>query len=422
MPHMTSHVDDNGGDAGAKGPTICSFRTIASLRCMSPCLKASDVIGSIDYSDDGKLFATGGIARKIRICSYEALLIPSPVNDVDDEIWEEDGGDLKWSERSKRSHKYTSRVKALDHDSYSRAIICTPSKLSSVKWKPGYSCTIGCGDYDGTVAEWDMEHGCAVTEMHEHSGQRVYSLDYSLCSPSLAASASGDGTVKMWSHNSDKSVGVINSPDGKSFCCAEFNKQSNNLMAIACADSNVYLFDLRNLGFPLLSIRNHTRAASYVRWMAFSKLVSASIDSSLKLWDLSLANRLMQVRTSDITMIDYSSISLQDSILKRTYISHSNRKSFVGLSVMENGSLIACGSETNEVFIYQPQDASPVLQIKFPQITTKHVPNSLDSKTAPSGSFVSSVCWKNQGDHYSLIAGNSDGVVQVIKALPGKCT
>lgn len=49
--------------------------------------------------------------------------------------------------------------------------------------------------------------------------------------------------------------------------------------------------------------------------------------------------------SNDIQTNYYSSISQL-----RTYRGHVNEKNFVGLSV--NSEYIACGSETNEVFIY----------------------------------------------------------------------
>ena len=62
---------------------------------------------------------------------------------------------------------------------------------------------------------------------------------------------------------------------------------------------------------------------AYVRYMGQGEVVSASTDSTLRLWD---ARTLTP---------------------QRTYDGHVNEKNFVGLSV--EGSFIACGSETNEV-------------------------------------------------------------------------
>lgn len=42
---------------------------------------------------------------------------------------------------------------------------------------------------------------------------------------------------------------------------------------------------------PLVQICGHNRAVSYVRWMSSDRLVSASTDNCLKLWDVAAATR-----------------------------------------------------------------------------------------------------------------------------------
>ena len=66
----------------------------------------------------------------------------------------------------------------------------------------------------------------------------------------------------------------------------------------------------------------HRKAVSYVRFIAGSEVVSASTDSTLRLWDVRSLGAL------------------------RNFSGHTNEKNFVGLSVDQD--FIACGSETNE--------------------------------------------------------------------------
>ncbi|KAJ7550797.1 hypothetical protein O6H91_07G118700 [Diphasiastrum complanatum] len=399
------------------------FRQVAYLSCTTPSLRASDVIGSIDHNESGKLFASGGIARKIRICSYAALVDATesyPFDELED--WDEETNNS--NKRCKERHGVdinNEQPVLLDHDSNSLAIICTPAKLSSLKWKPGLTSTIGCGDCDGTVTEWDVDQRLPICERYGHDGHRVYSLDYSSSLPSLAASASGDGTVRLWSSNSDTCIGLIKSISGKSVCSAEFSKHHQNLIAIASADGKVCTYDLRSLNAPLLSLKDHSRAASYVRWMGTNKLVSASIDSSLKLWDITTCSQSRrEPELSEATTGCYLHKALQQDIIpERTFNSHINVKNFVGLSVTEAQDLIACGSETDEVFIYQQSKCKPILQMKFPKSGRIIESKSAKPPFSSQSSFVSSVSWQDQGDHYSLVAANSDGVVQVVQAFPG---
>ena len=61
---------------------------------------------------------------------------------------------------------------------------------------------------------------------------------------------------------------------------------------------------------------------SYVRYLNGRELVSASTDSTLRMWDTQLCTNT------------------------RLFNGHNNEKNFVGLSVLDD--FIACGSETNE--------------------------------------------------------------------------
>lgn len=67
----------------------------------------------------------------------------------------------------------------------------------------------------------------------------------------------------------------------------------------------------------------HRKAVSYVRYLNNDEVVSASTDSTLRLWN---------ARSLSPT---------------RVFSGHANEKNFVGLSV--DSEFIACGSETNEV-------------------------------------------------------------------------
>ncbi len=67
----------------------------------------------------------------------------------------------------------------------------------------------------------------------------------------------------------------------------------------------------------------HRKAVSYVRWLSDREVVSASTDSTLRLWDIHSARE------------------------SRTFRGHVNEKNFVGLAA--DSEFIACGSETNEV-------------------------------------------------------------------------
>ena len=81
------------------------------------------------------------------------------------------------------------------------------------------------------------------------------------------------------------SIGTIKTK--ANVCCVQFSPDSARSLAIGSADHKVYCYDLRNTRIPLVTLNGHSKTVSYVKFIDSKTLVSASTDSSLKLWDLS---------------------------------------------------------------------------------------------------------------------------------------
>jgi WD40 repeat protein len=56
------------------------------------------------------------------------------------------------------------------------------------------------------------------------------------------------------------------------------------------ADHIIHCYDIRNMREETATFRGHSKAVSYVRFLNTTELVSASTDSTLKLWDTTTAN------------------------------------------------------------------------------------------------------------------------------------
>ncbi|XP_010038432.2 WD repeat-containing protein RUP2 [Eucalyptus grandis] len=313
---------------------------------------SSDTLGVIEFDSPGALIATGGIARKIRIYSLSSLV-------------------------SQESDQTTTAFS--EHSSACSYYICTPAKLSSLRWRPGSgSRVIGSGDYDGVITEYDLERRVPVFERDEHGGRRVWSVDYSSSGPAVGASGSDDGTMQLWDPRCSDSGGCLSTVRpgevGRStaVCSVEFSPFDSTTVAVGCADRRAYTYDLRNMSGPVRVFDGHAKAVTYAKFLGAQALVSASIDSCLKLWNVA------------------------DACVVRTYRGHVNARNFVGLSVWRDGGLIACGSESDQVFVYDAKWGEPIWAHRFER------------------GFVSSVCWRQAGsDRCTLVAGGSDGVLQL---------
>jgi E3 ubiquitin-protein ligase RFWD2 len=217
----------------------------------------------------------------------------------------------------------------------------------------------------------------AVLEMEEHE-KRVWSVDFSFTDPHNLASGSDDGKVKVWDLNMQRSTLTLDLH--ANVCCVKYNPASGHHLAVGSADHHVHSYDLRHTARPLCIFSGHSKAVSYVKFMSGNELVSASTDSTLRLWDVR-ANTLL-----------------------RTMRGHTNEKNFVGLSVSHE--YIACGSETNQVFVYQKQVSKPMCTYYF-----QTRPGEQEAQEKPQ--FISAVCWK--GNSPIMLAANSQGTIKVLK-------
>lgn len=86
-------------------------------------------------------------------------------------------------------------------------------------------------------------------------------------------------------------------------------------------------------------LKGHDRPVSFARFMGRNRLVTASVDSSLAVWDLNQQGR---------------------GQLFRRYEGHTNQKNFVGLSVCPETELMATGSECGQAFAYHRAWSRPV--------------------------------------------------------------
>ncbi|KAH0651397.1 hypothetical protein KY285_031524 [Solanum tuberosum] len=254
-------------------------------------LNSSNLVCALGFDRDGEFFATAGVNKKIKVFEYNSIV------DEDRDIH------------------------------YPVVEMASRSKLSSICWNGYIKSQIASSNFEGVVQVWDVTRSQVFMEMREHE-RRVWSVDFSVADPTMLASGSDDGSVKLWNINQGVSVGTIKTK--ANVCCVQFPFDSGRSLAFGSADHKIYYYDLRNSKMPLCTLIGHNKTVSYVKFIDSTTLVSASTDNTLKLWDLSIC-------TSRIV----------DTPLQ-SFTGHMNVKNFVGLSVSEG--YIATGSETNEMY------------------------------------------------------------------------
>ncbi|OMO64748.1 hypothetical protein COLO4_31850 [Corchorus olitorius] len=252
----------------------------------------------------------------------------------------------------------------------------TRSKLSCLSWNKYTKNHIASSDYDGIVTVWDVTTQQSLMEYEEHE-KRAWSVDFSRTEPSMLVSGSDDCKVKVWCTKQEASV--LNIDMKANICSVKYNPGSSVHVAVGSADHHIHYYDLRNVSQPLYVFGGHKKAVSYVKFLSNNELASASTDSTLRLWDVN------------------------ENLPLRTFRGHTNEKNFVGLTV--NREYMACGSETNEVFVYHKAISKPAAWHRFSS-------DMADADEDAGSYFISAVCWKS--DSPTMLTANSQGTIKVL--------
>lgn len=335
---------------------LCKYLSFTKLKVKADLrqgdlLNSSNLVCSLSFDRDGEFFATAGVNKKIKVFEYNTI-----INE--------------------------------DRDIHYPVVeLSSRSKLSSICWNGYIKSQIASSNFEGVVQIWDVTRSQVFLAMKEHE-KRVWSVDFSLADPTMLASGSDDGSVKLWNINQGASVGTIKTK--ANVCCVQFSSDSGHSLAFGSADHKIYHYDLRNMKMPLCTLIGHNKTVSYIKFIDSLNLVSASTDNTVKLWDLSMSTS----RVLDCPL--------------QSYTGHLNVKNFVGLSVSDG--YIATGSETNEVFVYHKAFPMPALSFKFKN-TDPLSGEDLDD----SLQFISSVCWRGQSS--TLVAANSMGNIKLLEMV-----
>jgi E3 ubiquitin-protein ligase RFWD2 len=309
------------------------FKNIASVNYNSDMYATSSIVSSVDFDRSYEHFAMAGVTKRIKIFDFQNI-IERPSSGVHYPLYE------------------------MTHT----------AKLSCVNWNRYFRQQLACSDYDGVVTLWDAEQGKCVQSFQEHE-KRCWGVQFCEVDPRLLASGSDDSKVKIWSTNSDYSLMSI---DAKSnVCCVIFKPESKYHVLFGTADHTIHYYDIRNPKEPVALFKGHKKAVSYVKFTGDNEFISASTDSTLKMW------------------------RLNEGQCVRTYTGHTNEKNFVGLDT-RNGYVVT-GSENNTVFLYANELSKPLMTYKFDDVgqTAAGAATGNGKKDEGVNDFVSAVCWSN---------------------------
>ncbi|KAI9097009.1 WD40-repeat-containing domain protein [Phlyctochytrium arcticum] len=233
------------------------------------------------------------------------------------------------------------------------------------------------GSSDNTCRVWDTETGECQTVLEGHTS-RIWDVASSK-NGSLLASASGDGTVKLWDYKPHKTsatpcVATFLEEGGGDVYSVKFHPTGTHI-ATGGYDKVVRLYDIER-ATVVKSFSGHQLSVSQTIFSPLGNLiVSGSKDNTIKFWDIvsGLCIRTITSHLGEVTSVEMSS----------------------------NGSLLLSSSKDNSNRLWDIRMLRPIRKFKGHQNTSKNF-----IKAGFAGDAL-------------VVGGSEDGIVYIWDALKG---
>ncbi|EGZ14005.1 hypothetical protein PHYSODRAFT_510625 [Phytophthora sojae] len=158
-------------------------------------------------------------------------------------------------------------------------------EVSGVNWNLVAKDSFASASWDGSVKIWKPEVPHSVLTLAEHSNA-VYNAVWNTQNNSLVASCSGDGTVKIWDLNSARSVTTI-AAHGNEVLSLDWNKYNQFEVVSGSADCTIKVWDIRNPAREVRLLPGHSYAVKKIKCSPHDPdvIASASYDMTVGIWN-----------------------------------------------------------------------------------------------------------------------------------------
>jgi WD40 repeat protein/Flp pilus assembly protein TadD len=250
---------------------------------------------------------------------------------------------------------------------------------------------IASASWDGTVKVWDTSAGQEIRTLVGHTGE-VWNVAYGPDGHHLA-SASSDGTVKLWDTAAGQEFRTLKGHTGPVYSVAY--SPDGHRLASASSDGTVKLWDAAT-GRVIRTLKGYATGVG----VAFSpdgrRIASASVDQTVKLWDTATGQEI------------------------RTLVGHTNAVLSVAFS--PDGRRIASASVDQSVKLWDAATGQPTLTLTGHASGVNSVAFSPDGQrlASASGDRTAKLWDAATGQEIRTLTGHASGVNSVAFSPDGR--
>lgn len=321
------------------------------------------------------------------------------------------------------------RVKAVSR--CSAAISGHGSPILCTQFSPSSSSRLASGSGDSTARIWDCDTG---TPVHTLKGHTSFVLAVAWCpgNAGLLATGSMDSTIRFWDTKNGQPLGGpckghskwINSLSWEPY---HLQQPDRPRVASASRDGTVRIWSAvdRQTDFVL---SGHKGSVTCVKWGGTGRIYTASHDKTVKIWDAA-TGRLIENLTNHAHWVNHLALST-DFALRTSYNDHTGsaptseaeriakaKKRFEEASTFGGKTVetLASASDDLTIYLWNPlHSTKPVARLTGHQKQVNHVTFSPDGTLLASAGFDNAVkLWNAQdGKFICTLRGHVAAVYQ----------